>query len=68
MSQEKILLLSKQRAQVMKDKLVSAGAIETNVLTHAKENKAPMFSRESRESMSLNNRADIVVKKLKNKI
>ena len=65
MSQEKILLLSEQRAQVMKDKLVSAGAIETNILTHAKENKAPIFSRESRESISLNNRADIVVKKLK---
>ncbi len=65
MPQEKTLLLSKQRAQMVKDKLVSAGAIETNIEIHAKENKAPMFSREEPESMNLNNRVDIVVKKLK---
>ena len=64
MSKEKILLLSKQRAEVVKDKLILAGAIETSIEIHAKENKAPMFSREEPESMNLNDRVDIVVKKL----
>lgn len=64
MTQAEMILLSQQRAQTIKDKLIAAGALETNITTHAKENKAPMFSNEHSSSVDLNNRADIIVKKL----
>jgi outer membrane protein OmpA-like peptidoglycan-associated protein len=64
MSKEKMLLLSQQRAQKVKDMLIKAGAIEANIMIHAQSDKAPMFSNEESESVKLNNRADIIVRKL----
>jgi len=65
MSEDDIYTLSKQRAQFVKDKLVEAGAIKENITIHAQANKAPMYSNESSDSITLNNRADIIVRKLK---
>ena len=65
MLEEKLLELSQQRAATVRDKLVEAGALEENITTHAKADKAPMFSNESSDSTELNNRADIIVRKLK---
>ncbi len=64
MSEDDIYTLSKQRAQFVKDKLVEAGAIKENITIHAQANKAPMYSNESSDSITLNNRADIIVRKL----
>lgn len=64
MSKEKMLLLSEQRAHKVKDMLIKAGAIEANIMIHAQSDKAPMFSNEESESVKLNNRADIIVRKL----
>jgi adhesin transport system outer membrane protein len=58
------LELSKQRAITVKDTLVKAGAKEENITIYANSDKAPMYSRESSESIEKNNRVDIVVKKL----
>jgi len=58
------LELSKQRAIYVKDKLIQAGAIEENITIHSNSDKAPMYSRESDDSIEKNNRVDIVVKKL----
>lgn len=65
LSEDEILILSKDRAQHVKEILINSGALEENITTHAKSNKAPMFSNESSSSQALNNRVDIVVKKLK---
>ncbi|MCW9067144.1 MAG: TolC family outer membrane protein [Sulfurimonas sp.] len=65
MTKEEMHNLSKQRAQAIKDKLILAGAIDVNIVIHAQEDKAPMFSKESNQSSNLNNRADIIVRKLK---
>lgn len=58
------LELSKQRAQYIKDRLISAGAIEENIIIHANSDKAPIFSRETDMGVEKNNRVDIVVRKL----
>ncbi|WP_229855109.1 TolC family outer membrane protein [Candidatus Sulfurimonas marisnigri] len=65
MSKDDILLLSQRRAQVVKDKLIKAGAFEDNITLHANSDKNPMYSDEESESVALNNRTDIIVKKLK---
>ncbi|MFA7610964.1 MAG: TolC family outer membrane protein [Sulfurimonas sp.] len=64
MSKEEILLLSEQRAQAIKESLINAGALEASIITHAQADEAPMFSNEDSNSIRLNNRADIIVKKL----
>lgn len=64
-STENMLILSDKRANRVKAKLMEAGALEENITVYAKADKAPMFSNESSDAMSLNNRADIIVKKLK---
>ena len=61
---ETALLLSTQRAKLVKDILVKAGANEGNIILHAQSNKAPMYTNESEKGKQLNNRVDIVVKKL----
>ena len=58
------LELSKQRALYVRDKLIEAGAKEENIAIHANSDKAPMFSRESSDSIEKNNRVDIAVRKL----
>lgn len=65
MSEEDILKLSKDRTQTIEKRLIEAGALKVNITTHAKANTAPMFSNESSDSVALNNRVDIIVKKLK---
>jgi adhesin transport system outer membrane protein len=65
MSDEKLLQLSQERAETIKAKLHDAGANVANIVLHAKADKAPMFSNESSDSIELNNRADIIVRKLK---
>ncbi len=67
MDEAKMLLLSAQRASVVKDKLVEAGAKAENVTEHAQANTAPMFTNGlfENEGLELNNRVDIVVRKLK---
>lgn len=65
MSKDDILKLSEQRAQTVKEKLMEAGALESNIFIHAKADIAPMFSDETPEGIKLNNRADIAVRKLK---
>ncbi len=65
MSKENLLILSENRANTVKTKLIQAGALEANITIHAKADKAPMFSNESSDAIELNNRADIIVKKLK---
>jgi len=65
MTQEDTLILSQQRAKTVKDKLIKAGAIQTNITLHAQADKMPMFSDEESSSIELNNRVDIIVKKLK---
>lgn len=64
MSEDNIALLSQQRAQSVKDRFVKAGVPEANITTHALSDKAPMFSNENSSSRGLNNRVDIIVKKL----
>lgn len=67
MDSTKKLLLSAQRASVIKEKLIDAGAIEENVTVHALSDKAPMYTNGlyENEGVELNNRVDIVVRKLK---
>jgi len=64
MSKEEILLLSAQRAQAIKESLINAGALEANIATHAQADEAPMFSNEDSSSIRMNNRADIIIRKL----
>ncbi|MCX6075858.1 MAG: TolC family outer membrane protein [Campylobacterales bacterium] len=67
LNETKMLLLSAQRANVVKEKLVKAGAKEENITIHAQSNKAPMFTNGlfENEGLELNNRVDIAVRKLK---
>jgi len=65
MSDKEILLLSRQRAKSVKERLVKAGALKMNITIHANADANPMFSNEESESIELNNRVDIIVKKLK---
>lgn len=67
MDPTKKLLLSAQRASVIKEKLIEEGAIEQNITVHALSDKAPMYTNGlyENEGVELNNRVDIVVRKLK---
>ena len=65
MTKEKITDLSEQRAQMIKDKLVQAGAISDNIKTYANADDAPIVSNEDSSSIQINNRVDIIVNKLK---
>ncbi|WP_455756574.1 TolC family outer membrane protein [Sulfurimonas sp.] len=59
------LLLSAQRAGVVKDMLIKAGALESSITVHAQSDTAPMYTNANNEGRKLNNRVDIVVRKLK---
>ena len=59
------LELSTQRAQYVKDRLIEAGAVEKNIVIHANGGKTPIYSRETNEGIEKNNRADIIVRKLR---
>ena len=58
------LLLSAQRAGVVKDILLKAGALDEKITLHAQADKAPMYTNEVEKGRQLNNRVDIVVRKL----
>jgi len=64
-TEEKALKLSQRRADTVKKKLMLAGALQTNITTHAEGMFAPMFSDESSDAIEKNNRVDVVVRKLK---
>ena len=63
-------ILSATRADVIRDNLIDAGALKENITVHALSDKAPMYTNGlyENEGVELNNRVDIVVRKLKNKI
>lgn len=65
LSKEELLLLSEQRSVEVRNILIEAGALEQSIAIIGKSNKAPMYSDEGSNSIELNNRADIVVRKLK---
>lgn len=62
-SKENILSISEQRAQLIKDKFLEAGALDENIKLYPKADEAPMVSNEDDKSIELNNRVDIIVKK-----
>jgi adhesin transport system outer membrane protein len=64
MSKENKLKLSQSRAETVKKQLIAAGAIEKNIIIHAKADIAPMYSDETSNGIKLNNRVDIAVRKL----
>jgi outer membrane protein OmpA-like peptidoglycan-associated protein len=65
LSDEQKQTLSLQRAEAVKAKLVEAGALESNIVLHAKADKAPIATNGVSEGQKLNNRVDIIVRKLK---
>ena len=65
LTEEQLFQLSQQRAETVKTKLIEAGANVDLIALHSKADTAPMFSNESDDSIELNNRADIIVRKLK---
>ncbi|MFT5660979.1 MAG: adhesin transport system outer membrane protein [Sulfurimonas sp.] len=67
MDSKSLLLLSAQRAGVVKNMLIKAGANEENITIHAQSDNAPMYTNASNKGKRLNNRVDIVVRK-QNKI
>ncbi|MBU1216042.1 TolC family outer membrane protein [bacterium] len=62
LSQEALYELSLKRAQAVKEKLVNAGALESNIVLISNADTAPMFS----DGNEKNNRIDIIIKKLNN--
>ncbi len=62
---EQKMQISQDRAEYVKERLVKAGAIESSIVVHANADKAPIYSDELSEGVAKNNRADIVVRKLK---
>jgi adhesin transport system outer membrane protein len=60
LSQEELYVLSKNRANAIKTKLLDAGAVEENILILSNADTAPMYS----DNTKRNNRVDIIVKKL----
>ncbi|MDY0117110.1 MAG: TolC family outer membrane protein [Sulfurimonadaceae bacterium] len=65
LSQEELLSLSQKRAEVIKAKLLEAGALEENIVLHAKADSAPLLTNELSKGQDVNNRADIIIRKLK---
>jgi len=65
MTEPQLIELSKLRAEVVKYILIEAGAKEENIVIHSNADKAPMYSDEYSDSIELNNRVDIIVRKLK---
>ena len=64
MDEEETLLLSSKRADIVKQMLMSVGIAESNITTHAQANKAPMYTNGTLYGQKLNNRVDIIVKKI----
>lgn len=58
--------LCNERALLIKDRLVGAGALEESISFRSYSDKAPLFTNESSYGTTQNNRVDIIVKKYKN--
>ncbi|MBD3823954.1 MAG: type I secretion protein TolC, partial [Epsilonproteobacteria bacterium] len=58
--------LCNERALLIKDRLVAAGALEEAISFRSYSDKAPLFTNESSYGTAQNNRVDIIVKKYKN--
>jgi outer membrane protein, adhesin transport system len=65
LSDEELHTLSVQRADTIKSKLIESGAHEASITLYPKANLAPISTNELSEGVKLNNRVDIIVKKLK---
>ncbi|MBU1657466.1 TolC family outer membrane protein [bacterium] len=65
MAEEDAKLLSQTRAQTMKENLMKAGALEDNIQIHIQADTSPLYSDELRDGVKLNNRVDIIVRKIK---
>lgn len=65
LSDEELHNLSVQRADSIKSKLIESGALESSITLYPKANLAPISTNELSEGAKLNNRVDIIVKKLK---
>lgn len=64
-TEEEFLLLSKLRAKKIENELIKAGALSSKITIFAKSNTSPMYSDENKEFNKLNNRVDIIIKKIK---
>ena len=66
MSKNDMLDLSRQRAQIIREKLINAGVKKENTTVYALSDEAPMYTNGlyENEGVELNNRVDIVVRKL----
>ncbi len=66
MSKKEMLNLSQKRAQAVKEKLIDAGAKSENITLNALGDEAPLYTNGlyENEGVALNNRVDIVVRKL----
>lgn len=65
MSQEDSLLLSSKRAELIKELLINNGAMKNGITTYKQSNKAPIYTNGTLYGKKLNNRVDIIVKKIK---
>ena len=61
MTKKELYELSLKRAEIIKIKLINAGADKNSIKLHSKADNSPMFS----DSVKLNNRIDIIVTKVK---
>ncbi len=64
MDKKSILQLSAQRAKIIKNMLMKAGAKESSITIYTQADEAPIYTIENAQGQELNNRADIAVKKL----
>ncbi len=62
--EQTMLSLSAQRAEIVKDILIKAGAAKDSITVHAMSNEAPIYTNETSIGQKRNNRVDIVVKKI----
>ena len=65
MLEKELALLSKERAEIIKQKLISIGISEQNISIKANSNQVPLVSNENDEYIQINNRVDIIVNILK---
>jgi adhesin transport system outer membrane protein len=65
LGQNEKIKLSKERAEVVAQKFISLGVPQNNITVLAEGDKAPLVSDETSKGIDLNNRVDVIVKKLK---
>lgn len=64
LTKEDATKLSLERAATVQAMLVKAGVKKREITLHANGDEAPLFSNETSDAIKLNNRVDIIVKKL----